>query len=257
MINVGVNIALLAALFAALIVCLEAGRRSGRKAFGSDRAHPSGLGTVEAVTFGLLGLLLAFTFSGAAARLDTRRGQIVDEANAIGTAWLRLDVLPASAQPKLRQAFRKYTDSRIAVYRTFSKSGLDAARAEYARSIALQQEIWTDAVAASRDVPSSTIVVLPALNAMFDIAATRLGATQMHPPGIVYVVLALISLVCAFLVGYEMGATEVASRSHMIVLAIVLSITFYVILDFEYPRLGLIRIDDFDNLLIQVRASMG
>ena len=257
MINLGVGIAVFVALFAGLIVCLEAGRRAGRKAFSSDRAHPSGLGTVEAVTFGLLGLLLAFTFSGAAERLDTRRGQIVDEANAIGTAWLRLDVLPANTQPKLREAIRRYTDSRIAVYRTFSESGLDAAQAELARSSALQQEIWTEAVAACRDVPSAPIVVLPALNEMFDIATTRLAATQMHPPGIVYVVLALISLVCGFLVGYEMGGTEVASRSHMIVLAFVLSFTFYVILDFEYPRLGFIRIDDFDNLLVQVRASMG
>jgi hypothetical protein len=255
--DVTINLALFGGLFAALIVCLEAGRRSGRKAFGSDRAHPSGLATVEAVTFGLLGLLLAFTFSGAAARLDTRRGQIVDEANAIGTAWLRLDVLPASAQPTLREMFRKYTDSRIAVYRTFSESGLEAAQAEFARSTALQQAIWTEAVAACREVPSATVVVLPALNAMFDIATTRLAATQMHPPGIVYSVLALISLVCGFLVGYEMGATEIPSRPHMIVLALVLSFTFYVILDFEYPRLGLIRIDDFDNLIVQVRASMG
>jgi hypothetical protein len=201
--------------------------------------------------------MLAFTFSGAAERLDTRRGQIVDEANAIGTAWLRLDVLPANTQPQLREAIRRYTDSRIAVYRTFSESGLDAARAELARSSALQQEVWTGAVAACRDVPSATVVVLPALNEMFDIATTRLAATQIHPPGIVYIVLALISLVCGFLVGYEMGGTEVASRSHMIVLAFVLSFTFYVILDFEYPRLGFIRIDDFDNLLVQVRASMG
>jgi hypothetical protein len=244
-------------LFFALVVCLEAGRRLGRKAFSGGRADPSGLGAVEAVTFGLLGLLLAFTFSGAAARLDTRRQQIVDEANAIGTAWLRLDVLPVNAQPSLREAFRTYTDARLAMYRTFSKSGLDAAQAEYARAAALQQRIWTEAVAACRDVPSATVVVLPALNAMFDIATTRLAATQMHPPGIVYVVLALISLVCAFLVGYEMGATEFVSRSHIIVLALVLSFTFYVILDFEYPRLGLIRIDDFDNLLVQVRASMG
>jgi hypothetical protein len=255
--NLGVGIAVFVAFFAALIVCLEAGRRAGRKAFSSDRAHPSGLGTVEAVTFGLLGLMLAFTFSGAAERLDRRRGQIVDEANAIGTAWLRLDVLPANTQPQLREAVRRYTDSRIAVYRTFAESGVDAARAEYARSSALQLEVWTQAVAACRDVPSATVVVLPALNEMFDIATTRLAATQMHPPGIVYVVLALISLVCGFLVGYEMGGTEVASRSHMIVLAFVLSFTFYVILDFEYPRLGFIRIDDFDNLIVQVRASMG
>ena len=67
----------------------------------------------------------------------------------------------------------------------------------------------------------------------------------------------MISLVGAFLVGYAMGATEIPSRAHMIVLALVLSFTFYVILDFEYPRLGFIRSDDFDNLLVQVRASMG
>jgi hypothetical protein len=256
-VTVALNVALLGGLFGALVVCLEAGRRAGRKAFSrDDRAHPSGLATVEAVTFGLLGLLLAFTFAGAAGRLDVRREQIVNEANAIGTAWLRLDVLPASAQPKLRDTFRKYTDSRIAVYRLFSQSGLEAARGEFARSTALQQEIWTDAIAACRDVPSSTVVVLPALNAMFDIATTRLAATQMHPPGIVFVVLALISLVCGFLVGYEMGATEVPSRAHMIVLALILSFTFYVIVDFEYPRLGVIRIDDFDNLLVEVRASM-
>jgi hypothetical protein len=252
------NLLMFAGMFAALIVCLQAGRRTGRRAFGGDdHARPAGLGTVEAVTFGLLGLLLALTFSGAAGRLDTRRGQIVDEANAIGTAWLRLDTLPVNAQPGLRDAFRRYTDARIAVYRTFSISGVEAARAEVARSMALQQEIWSGAVAASREVPSATVVVLPAINAMFDIAATRVAATQMHPPTIVYGVLALISLVCGFLVGYEMGATAVPSRTHMFVLALILSFTFYVILDFEYPRLGLIRIDDFDHLLVQVRASMG
>jgi hypothetical protein len=256
-IDVGVGVALFLGLFVGLLVCLEAGRRVGRRAFGGEREHPSGLGAVEAVTFGLLGLLLAFTFSGAAARLDTRRGQIVDEANALGTAWLRFDVLPPQTQPTLRDAFRKYTDSRIALYRTFSASGVATARAEYARSVALQQQIWTEAVAACRDIPSATVVVLPALNEVFDLATTRLAATQMHPPAIVYVVLALISLVCGFLVGYEMGATETASRAHMIVLAFVLSFTFYIILDFEYPRLGFIRIDDFDNLLVQVRASMG
>ena len=252
----GLGFAVFAAFLLALLACLSFGRRLGRKAFASGRP-PSGLGTVEAVTFGLLGLLLAFTFSGAASRLDVRRGQIIDEANAIGTAWLRLDILPAEAQPKVRQLFRAYTDSRIAVYRTFSKAGLDSARAEYARSSAMQSEVWKEAVAAARGLPDANIVLLPALNDMFDIATTRMAATQMHPPIIVYFVLAIISLVCAFQVGYQMGATEVASRIHMIVLAFTLAFTFYVILDFEYPRLGFIRIEEFDELLLQVRASMG
>jgi hypothetical protein len=246
-------------LFAALIAALEIGRRAGRIAFATTDAgaRPAGLSTVEAVAFGLLGLLMAFTFSGAAARLDTRRTQIVDEANAIGTAWLRLDMLPPAAQPKLRDAFRRYTDSRIALYRTFSQAGREAARTEYARSAALQTEIWAAAIEACRDVPSAPVIVLPALNAMFDIATTRIAATQMHPPIVVYVVLAVISLVCGFLVGYEMGATEAPSRAHMLVLAAILSFTFYVILDFEYPRLGIIRIDDFDQLIVEVRGTMG
>jgi hypothetical protein len=79
----------------------------------------------------------------------------------------------------------------------------------------------------------------------------------MHPPTIVYIVLALLSLVCAFLVGYQMGGTDAPSRSHIMVLAFILAFTFYVIVDFEYPRLGLIRVDDFDKLIAQVRASMG
>jgi hypothetical protein len=256
LLTIAFTLLLLGGFFVALIAAQEMGRRKGRLAFGAV-ARPAGLSAVEAVAFGLLGLLMALTFSGAAARLETRRGQIVEEANAMGTAWLRLDVLPAAAQPKLRDSFRHYTDSRIELYKVFAREGLESARRENARAVALQNELWVAAVEASREVPAAPMLVLPALNAMFDIASSRVAATQMHPPMVVYVVLALISLVCGFLVGFEMGATEAPSRAHMVVLAAILSFTFHVILDFEYPRLGLIRIDDFDRLLADVRATMG
>jgi hypothetical protein len=254
--NAALAVAVFAGLFATMIGCLDVGRRLGSKAFASDR-KPAGLAPVETVAFGLLGLLLALTVSGAAERLDRRRAQIVEESNHIGTAWLRLDILPVAAQPKLRESFRRYTDSRIATYRKVSASGLEAARTEFARSLAIQQEIWAAAIAASRDVPQAAVVLLPALNAMFDITTTRLAAAQMHPPRIVYIMLGMLSLACGFLVGYEMGASEVPSWPHIVVLALLLSVTLYVILDFEYPRLGLIRIDDFDQFLVQARASMG
>ena len=213
---------------------------------------------MEAVAFGLLGLLLAFTFSGAAARLDARRAPIVDEANAIGTAWLRLDVLPSAAQPPLRDAFRRYTDSRVALYRTFSESGREAARAEYARSAGLQNEIWAAAVAACREAPSTAVVVLPRPSTRCSIspapgsprpACTRRWSCKSCSRS-------FRSSVDSSL-GYKMGATAAPSRAHMLVLAAILSFTFYVILDFEYPRLGIIRIDDFDRLIADVRASMG
>ena len=207
--------------------------------------------------FGLLGLMIAFTFSGAGERLDRRRAQIVDEANAVGTAWYRLDLLPADAQPALRDAMRRYVDSRIATYHKFTTEGADAARAEYNRSSAIQKEIWAKTVDVSRNNMQATLLLLPALNEMFDIAATRLAATMMHPPAIVYVVLEILSLACGFLVGYEMGGSTTPSPTHIIVLTLLLSAMLYVILDFEYPRMGLIRIDDFDQLMVQVRASMG
>jgi len=245
-------------LFLATLACVELGVRFGRRAFALDPGRrPAGLGTVESVAFGLLALLLAFTFSGAADRFDRRRAQIVAEANDIGTAWLRLDLVPPAAQPKLRDLFRRYTDARIETYRTISESGLAAAASVYERSVTLQNEIWSSAVAACRERPDANIVLLPALNEMIDITTTRLAATRFHPPKIVYVILGVISLACAFLVGYEMGASETRSWPHVLVLAALLSFTLYVILDFEYPRLGLLRVDDFDELLVQVRASMG
>jgi hypothetical protein len=246
------------AAFLATFACLEAGVRVGRRALSAPDAHrPAGLGTVETVAFGTLGLLLAFTFSGAASRFDARRAQVVEEANALGTAWLRLDVLPAASQPQLRDAFRRYADSRILMYRKVSDLDIKGARAEYARTIALQNEIWTGAVAACREAPSqATIVLLPALNAMIDITTTRMAATEMHPPTTVYVVLFAISFGCALLAGYEMGASEARSWLHVLGYAAGIAFILYVIADFEYPRIGLIQIESFDRYLADVRAAM-
>ena len=246
------------AVFLVTLGCLEAGIRIGRRALGTPDTHrPAGLGTVETVAFGTLGLLLAFTFSGAASRFDARRALVVEEANDIGTAWLRLDLLPAASQPALRDAFRRYTDSRILMYKKVADLDLDGARAEYSRSAAIQNEIWAGAVAACREAPSqATIVLLPALNAMIDITTTRLSTTEMHPPKLVYAVLFVISFGCALLAGYEMGASEARSWLHVLAYAVGIAFLLYVIADFEYPRLGLIRIETIDHYLADVRAAM-
>src|SRR5262249_42430580 len=106
------------ALLTAMMLLFAVGRRLGARDLKKDpKGMRSGLGAVEAAVLALLGLLLAFTIAGAGGRFDIRRNQIVEEANAIGTAYLRLDVLPAAMQPGLREAFRSYVDTRLAVYR--------------------------------------------------------------------------------------------------------------------------------------------
>src|SRR3982750_4185247 len=109
----------LAIFFLTMFVTIEMGRWFGGRQFTSHTSFdsPRGVGTIEASVFGLLGLLIAFTFAGAESRFETRRQLIVQESNAIGTAYLRLNLLPASAQSGIRAAFRSYTDARIAYFR--------------------------------------------------------------------------------------------------------------------------------------------
>jgi len=211
---------------------------------------------VDGAVFALLGLLLAFTFSGAASRFDARRQLVVEEANNIGTAYLRIDLLPADAQPKLRDTFRRYVDSRINVYRKLPD--IEAARAELANGAGLQNEIWTQAVGASAaaDSPSARMLLLPAINQMIDITTTRTIAAQAHPPAIVFVVLLILVLAGSFLAGHAMAVGKDRDWIHMLCFAVVMSAAVYVILDFEFPRFGLIRLDTFDRVLHDVRASM-
>jgi CDP-diglyceride synthetase len=245
-------------LFAGILACLEAGRWLGKRAIGHHGAgqQPS-VSSLEGAVFALMGLLVAFTFSGALERFDVRRAQVVQEANAIGTAWLRIDLLPTATQPKLRDSFRSYVDSRIATYRKLPD--IAAAKQELARSEQLQSEIWSQAAAAMRlpETRTSTeVLMMGALNEMFDITTTRIAATQMHPPGIVYGMLFSLALAAALLAGYQSAAEKRRDWIHHVGFAAILALTLYVILDIEHPRMGLVRIDAIDQMLVDLRAGM-
>jgi hypothetical protein len=250
--------AIAVAIFFGILVFLMAGRWIGKRDIARYGAAglPS-IGSLEAAVFALLGLLIAFTFSGALTRFDVRRSQAVDEANAIGTAYLRIALLPEAAQSSMRETFRNYVDSRIATYRKLPD--VDAAREELARSQALQNEIWRQAVAAVRmpeSRPGAELLVMPALNQMFDITTVRVVATQMHPPLIVFAMLIGLALGAALLAGYQSAAEKTYDWVHKIGFAGIVAFTVYVILDIEYPRLGWVRLDAIDQVLINVRAGM-
>ena len=102
-----------AGLLLGLLVCVQMGFMLGRRQGGDGSAS-----ALSVEVFGLLGLLLAFSFSGAASRFEHRRELITQEANAIGTAYLRLDLLPAAQHASLRAAMRTYVQARLDTYRT-------------------------------------------------------------------------------------------------------------------------------------------
>jgi hypothetical protein len=237
-----------------MLVCEEVGRRLGmRRARLDPEGARAGAGVVEGAIFALLGLLIAFTFSGAASRFDDRRKLIVEEANAIGTAYLRIDLLPAAVQPEMRDAFRRYVDTRLATYRAVPD--MDKVKLELERGNALQQEIWKKAVAASVG-SQAMMLVLPALNEMIDITTTRTTAVQMHPPLVIFVLLCGLALLSALLAGDAMAGGKKRDWIHMATFALALAGAVYIILDMEFPRVGFIRVDAFDAVLVELRASM-
>jgi hypothetical protein len=244
-------------LLIGMIALLVTGRRVGvgRLAQDPDGAQ-KGLGVVEGAVLSLLGLLIAFTFAGAVNRFDDRRRLVIEEANNIGTAYLRIDLLPESARPAMRQRFRDYLDARLSTYRKLPD--LAASKAELGRSQELQREIWTSAVAACRESGSQPahVLLLPALNAMFDIVTTRTQAMTIHPPVIIWVMIGVVSLSAALLAGYGMAGSKSASPMHILAFAVVTALTVYVITDIEYPRFGLIKVAGADRVLEELRATM-
>jgi hypothetical protein len=245
-------------LLLALVACSEVGRRIGLAQIARDPdGLPRGSGAAEAAVFALLGLLLAFTFSGAASRFEDRRHLITDETNAIGTAYLRIDLLPQDAQAEMRDLFRRYVDGRLETYH--NAADVAATQASLAEDQALQQEIWSKAVAASTrpGVPTPTPqLLLPALNEMIDVTTTRVTATRNHPPAIVFILLVGLSLIGALLVGHGSAVNKGRNWMHTSVFALILALTIYVIVDLEFPRLGIVRIDAADQLLLELRQSM-
>ena len=246
------------ALFVGMLVCLEAGRRIGnRRAEVHGEAAHEGIGTIDAAVFALLGLLLAFTFAGSSSRLDARRQLIVHEANAIGTAYLRLDVLPASDQPELRRLFREYIDARLRAYQKIQDPG--AVDAEFANAAQIQGQIWSGSIKATGSDPSfhpARVLLLPALNEMIDVTTSRQIALETYLPSLIYIFLVCVALLSALIAGHAMAKQKGRSLLHMFLYAALVAVTIYVTLDLDNPRSGFIRLDPVDQTLIELRDSI-
>lgn len=244
------------ALLIGILTCIEIGFRLGRRRTRDPDAMTRGLGGMEAAVFGLLGLMLAFVFGGAANRFETRRELIVQESNAIGTAYLRLDLLHPEDRQSLRKLLRDWTAERIAFHREV-RDGQDD-QPHIARLHTLQTRIWTGSQQAltRADSAPATQLIVPALNEMFDIASTRIAATRIHAPLTIVALLFVIVLLGSTLAGFSMSARLVRARLHMLVFAAAMTITVYITLDMELPRAGIIRVDDLDSLLGQMLKSM-
>jgi hypothetical protein len=245
-------------LLIGMLLMLEVGRGFGvRRRPKESEGERGGLGTVEGAVFALFGLMVAFTFSGAATRFNEKRMLVAEEVNCIETAYLRVQLLSPQAQPAIQELFRRYVDSRLETYRKLPN--IPAAETEMANSKKIQEKVWSAAEAATRlpdSHPSSGLLLLPAINNMIDIATTRTMALQIHPPRIIYALLFGLGLICSLLAGFRMSSGQYRSWPHILGFTFLTVIIVYVMLDVEYPRAGLIRLQSADQLMLNMRENI-
>ena len=192
---------------------------------------------VQAAILTLLGLLIGFTFSMAVSRYDQRKNYEEAEANAIGTEYVRADLLPDADAAKVRDLLRNYLDQRILFYTTRDERRLERINASTTQ---LQTDLWFTVRA--RAAVSPTPVVTLAVSGMNDVLNSQ-GYTQFawwnRIPVAAWVLLATIAICCNLLIGY--GAHRV-SRLLSVLLPLAVSISFLLIADIDSPRRGLIRV---------------
>ena len=241
-------------LLVAIAVCVEVGVRVGlRDTSRSDHAH-RGLGAIAAAIFALLGLLLGFAFAGSMSRYHDRRQLVIQEANAIKRAYMRIDLLP-SDQREMRRLYRKYLDARIEVYQDIS---IDERQDRLGEATGLQQLIWERTVAASRADSSqvTSLVVLPAINDMIDVTTARTLFLHTHMPTLILVLVCVVALMSGLMAGYAMSLRGRRSSLHTIAYAACVSATLFAALDLDNPDEGFIHLSTAEALLENLRQSI-
>ena len=250
---------LLPVLFVAMLLVLKLGYRLGQRRVDTETDHERvGLVSIETAIFGLMGLVLAFTYAGAAQRFEQRRALTIQEANAVGTAWLRMDLVPAAFQPALKEKMKRYGRTRVHVAAYDLLPNVKAYSAKLGEAQAMQAEIWKDAVVAMREAPApATQLLLPALNDLIDVTTSRQSLVQVHTPGPIVATLILLALACSLLAGYGLAGSKSVSRYlHMAAFALVVTGTIYIVLDYDHPRFGLITVDFADAALEEAVRAM-
>jgi hypothetical protein len=258
------SMALAAAFFVGSLILLNSGRHVGLRYFKQEGASSmAGLSTVEGAVFGLMGLLLAFTISGALQRFDERRQLVIQEATAVSTAYDRLRLLEGDAANDLRTKLKSYVGARVDLYRMphdFSPWENEEvfSNDQEERLFELKANVWNAAVAVctKASFQPACPLALTALSSVFEVARLRAGAAEKHPPRIIYFLLFGLGLGCSMLAGFGMAAAGSRSLLHIVTLAGALAIALYIVTDMEFPRLGLIRIENFDHFLADAYDQM-
>lgn len=212
-----------------------------------SEASRSDMHLVETTIYAIMGLLIAFAFSGANTRLDARRLLIVDEVNSILATYYTLDVLPPDMRAQAHQDLKQYVDDRLDWYRLYpNKAAMEQKRQQY---LQFQRDLWQMAMlVCNKPGATQTCSLLPsALTNMAMLENKKTLYKYLHPPIIVYAMLFVIVLLGSFLAGYTVRGDFKEIGLHMLLYALILSLMIFIILNLEFPRAGTFSNSIFDN----------
>lgn len=204
-------------------------------------------------SLGLLAFMLAFSFGMAGNRFDSRKQAVLDEANAIGTTWLRSQMLPASHASAVKALLKRYVELRIEGAEAESMEELRQAVSE---STEIHKRLWEHAVTLGREYPRSVTLGLfiDSLNEVIDLHETRMTVARYRIPRGVWTALYFIAFAATMVVGLHAGLSGGRSWLVTILLAMTLSMVLMLIIDIDRPGQTLFGVSQ--QSLIDLRKSM-
>jgi len=211
------------------------------------------LGVILTATLTLLGLIIGFSFSMAVNRYDQRKNYEATEANAIGTEYVRADLLPASDAAKVRTLLKNYLDQRVLFYMTRDKLQI---RQINARTGQLQTELWSAVLAPAEAQPTPTVaLVVSGMNDVLNSQAYTQAAWWNRIPIAAWALMTAIAFCCNVLVGFYMRNVK-AEGLMLLVIPFVVSVAFFLIADIDSPHGGVIHLSPHNlaSLVESLRA---
>lgn len=243
-------------VFFAIIATLMLGffeigyRLGGRAQPHRDEDAPASLGPMVGGLLGMLGFVLALTFSMAASQHNQRKQSVIEDANTIGTAYLRTDLLDEPTAVASRALLREYVDIRL---RVVAGDDLDAG---LRRTAEIQQQIWRQTVAAAKANPNTnTALMVQAINDVIDMHEKRLAAgLRDRIPGSVWVALIAITLLTMATMGIQAGLTGNRRLPAVLPLSLAFAVLVTLVIDLNRPQNGTIKVGQ--EAMINVQQGM-
>jgi len=232
-----IGLLLLSALTVAVALGFAAQSRLQRMAGAGIEPTPGGAHLLSAV-LGLLALLLGFSFSMAMDRYDTRRQLVIEEANALGTTWLRVQLLEEPDRALMSDLLRRYVDARLVWSNSTAESPPGVG------TVVLQQQLWaaTGVALRSDNPPLLTRGVMDSLNESIDLASARTAARAAHIPDYVQWLLLVYAVLSMAMLGTVLGSSLKLHLPQTALLLVLLTLAHLIVLDLDRPRAGSIQV---------------